>query len=592
MKRNKSRRNTQFKPGHPCLYVRESKGETSSESRDENEIFTELTSRMSSSEFPDVMSVSTSSQSSQGLGTITYRLRPGKDKTYVETSARRNTQAGNENIIVNIKKLEDLFSAFVHSCEAADSNTATVSIVEWKGLCASVSVTCKNCGFKSPKTGLFTTVKPQRDPDGGCINTMMLMPVVKSRVGLSDLNLVLSCLNIKAPSIRVLQRKLNKLTDKIEELNKKQMIENQQYVKRIQSFAGLPSTSDIEYDVSYSNRPAQGCERATQSFAPLIEQTTTRHLPISIETANRLCTKPNCEHNTNNCKGNYNPQDSIQSSESKLLKRNLDTVHQQNILKIRSVTSDASTQIAKALREYNASGNHSVKHYKCFIHRMRSLHKHIKGIKLKSVPKEYDKGVFFQKLASCLRARVRLELTKHRKSFRNDDLYVQQAKLCMENIINCFQGKHSDCRRRSMVCEAHLPSYSTKFLPNGRHIQLSSVDIDSIKSVLIKYVGPDCLKEMARLSNTNQCESLHSQVFRCVPKHTVWSRNFTGLCHSVTHSASLRAGESLLRTVEELGLPVTVRSFLSAYEEAGLDIQISRKTQIHCQVQKPSVHAP
>ena len=32
MKRNKSRRKTQFKPGHPCLYVRESKGETSSES--------------------------------------------------------------------------------------------------------------------------------------------------------------------------------------------------------------------------------------------------------------------------------------------------------------------------------------------------------------------------------------------------------------------------------------------------------------------------------------------------------------------------------------------------------------------------------
>ena len=134
MKRNKSRRKTQFKPGHLCLCVKESKGETTSDSRDE--IFTELTSRMSSSEFADVMSVSTSSQSSQGLGTIAYRLRPGKDKTFVETRAQRNTQAENENIIVTIKKLEDLFSAFVHSCEAADSNTVTVSIVERKGLCA------------------------------------------------------------------------------------------------------------------------------------------------------------------------------------------------------------------------------------------------------------------------------------------------------------------------------------------------------------------------------------------------------------------------------------------------------------------------
>ena len=100
------------------------------------------------------------------------------------------------------------------------------------------------------------------------------MPVVKSKVGLNDMNLVLSCLNIKPPSLHVMQQKLNKLTDKIEEMNKKQMIENQQYVKRIKSLAGLlnRNQSDVEYDVSYSSPPAQGCERATQSFGPLIEQ--------------------------------------------------------------------------------------------------------------------------------------------------------------------------------------------------------------------------------------------------------------------------------------------------------------------------------
>ena len=91
-----------------------------------------------------------------------------------------------------------------------------------------------------------------------------------------------------------------------------------------------------------------------------------------------------------------------------------------------------------------------------------------------------------------------------------------------------------------MVCEANLPSYSTKFLPYWKHIQLSWVDIDSIK-----------------MSNTNQCETLHSRVFGCVPKHTVWSRNFTELRHSVKHAACLGAGESLLKTVEGLGIPVT-----------------------------------
>ena len=74
--------------------------------------------------------------------------------------------------------------------------------------------------------------------------------------------------------------------------------------------------------------------------------------------------------------------------------------------------------------------------------------------------------------------------------------------------------------------------------------------------MLKKYVGPDCLREMARLSNTSQCESLHGQVFRYAPKHTVWSRNFTGLCHSVAHSARLGTGESLMKIAAGLGLPI------------------------------------
>ena len=171
------------------------------------------------------------------------------------------------------------------------------------------------------------------------------------------------------------------------------MIQNQQYVRRFQTFAGLPNESDVEFDVSYSSRLQQGCERATQCFAPIIEQTTMKHLPISTKTANKLCTKQTCNHNTNSCKRNYNPTESIQSAEPKLLKSNLQEVAVQNQLKVRSVTSDASAQIAKALREYKASGNHTVRHCKCFIHRMRSFYKQIKSLRLTSIPKEFEKDV-------------------------------------------------------------------------------------------------------------------------------------------------------------------------------------------------------
>jgi hypothetical protein len=43
---------------------------------------------------------------------------------------------------------------------------------------------------------------------------------------------------------------------------------------------------DVETDSSYNNRPQPGCEAATQTFCPLVEQCTTKKLTIDIETAN------------------------------------------------------------------------------------------------------------------------------------------------------------------------------------------------------------------------------------------------------------------------------------------------------------------
>ena len=58
-----------------------------------------------------------------------------------------------------------------------------------------------------------------------------------------------------------------------------------------------------------------------------------------------------------------------------------------------------------------------------------------------------------------------------------------------------FQGKHKECRQRSLVCEAHLPAYTTQSLPYGQQIKLSKEDIDKVKTVLRKYLTTDCLKE-------------------------------------------------------------------------------------------------
>ena len=82
----------------------------------------------------------------------------------------------------------------------------SVDNVERQCLCVIVAVNCRYCHFETPKCALFTTMKSVRGPDAGCINTMMLVTILKSRVGLNALQLFLSCINIRAPDLNGFQR--------------------------------------------------------------------------------------------------------------------------------------------------------------------------------------------------------------------------------------------------------------------------------------------------------------------------------------------------------------------------------------------------
>jgi mRNA-degrading endonuclease toxin of MazEF toxin-antitoxin module len=69
--------------------------------------------------------------------------------------------------------------------------------------------------------------------------------VLKLKVGISDVVQVVSCLNIKSPDRRGLQRRLNRLSDMMIDVNKQQMIDNQAYVKNIVQLAGEENPVDV-----------------------------------------------------------------------------------------------------------------------------------------------------------------------------------------------------------------------------------------------------------------------------------------------------------------------------------------------------------
>ena len=138
---------------------------------------------------------------------------------------------------------------------------------------------------------------------------------------MSHTSFILSCLNVKAPDTRGMQRKLNSLCDQVEEINSESMRENQQYVRRVNHLAGREETEvDLETDTSYNNRPQASFEAGTQSFSPLVENNTPRKLVLVLQTANKLCSKRSCDHQ--NCKKNYENDETIASSEATLVRRN------------------------------------------------------------------------------------------------------------------------------------------------------------------------------------------------------------------------------------------------------------------------------
>ena len=129
-----------------------------------------------------------------------------------------------------------MISAFLsHECQGA---SPSVKVVKRLGLCITIEVFCRNRSFISDAVDLFTTVPSSRGPDAGSLNVCLLIPVLKSKVGINDVVQVLSCLNIKSPDRRGLQRRFNRLSDMMVDVNKQRMIDNQTYVKHILQLAG------------------------------------------------------------------------------------------------------------------------------------------------------------------------------------------------------------------------------------------------------------------------------------------------------------------------------------------------------------------
>lgn len=480
---------------------------------------------------------------------------PGKLRPKHERKEDEPLDNSSENIIVNFCKLKEFIKTSIsHNCRRQDS--FNVAIAKRKGLCVCLQASCTNCGFDTGVHKLYTEcTSNKRGPAAGCLNEGLSMATVKSKMGGTDVQMLMACLDIRAPSLTIINNKINKQCEKMIELNEKSMVENQKFAGQVATFIGEGNNIDVETDTCFNNRNQTGYEAGTQSFCPVIEKTTGLNLPIAMATASKLCSKINmCTHENNKCSLTYNPDESISSSESKLTTKNLQKIHDLKIVSIKSLTSDASSQISKVVREVGKKNEIVIKYFQCFVHRLRTIQKKVKSIQFLKLPAGYDQDIFRQKLATCIRSRVRLELVRIKKKYPAEGAFVTRALMAMKNIVTCFSGSHTHCAERSLACNAHLESFSTQYLPYGSYLSLVTEDRRKLESVMNKSLTTEILNKIANLYTTNQCESLHHRVFTYAPKSVLFSRNFNGLCHSACHSSTFGTGKSSVLLAKSLGL--------------------------------------
>ena len=161
------------------------------------------------------------------------KLRPEKRKSHIgdlwvssENKKEFPLQGSvDENIIASIDKINEAIATFVAQHPNTCKHTAPQTrISKRQGLCISIKVSCKGCSFSTEDLHLYHNIKKGlRGPSTGTLNDRLVIPVLKTKVGVTDLGFVMSCLNIKCPGTSLMYEKVKQVASTMTEMNKQRI---------------------------------------------------------------------------------------------------------------------------------------------------------------------------------------------------------------------------------------------------------------------------------------------------------------------------------------------------------------------------------
>jgi len=207
----------------------------------------------------------------------------------------------------------------------------------------------------------------------------------------------------------------------------------------------------------------------------------------------------------------------------------------------------------------------------CYVHVSRGQRKAVFKLKLSPqivygmpLPSGCKKGApqlkktrFCQVLSHALSRRCHTELVVGRARHPiDDDKFVNAVTEAKNNILDCFSGNHSKCKRVSFACKARPndPAYKPCHLPWQKSLSMTDEDREQLMTAIEYKLSPKMILRQRSLRSTNKCEAHHLRTHKSLPKSKTFKRNAPGRAASAAHSAAVGGmGESVAKITKRLG---------------------------------------
>ena len=399
---------------------------------------------------------------------------------------------------------------------------------------------CRMCGFE------FDYIKMYEDLDDGKrgermakLNLMVVLYSLKTGTGYRELCLLFSSLDCNFMSEHVFYRIMNMITPLIGKVAEEAIENNRNIIKEIakhnpdmiseDGMVLVPAQTDTVY-----NNPIRGrayCSPGTQSVTAVMENVTSDKRIIAIKAFNQLCSKNNdgCLHSIKECGRNYEPTDTIDSTERVASQENYASLVESGIRVLRlchdSVTSSRHLSGMRDMAE--RLGVPAPVSSPCTAHMKRNTLKQVHKIKfspeaMRGCPKDQEAKMALA-IGSWISDRISVEMIlAFVKYGSNSEKFVEHCMNARKAITPCSMGFHQYCERYSLICKKDAVG-----LPGNQYLKLTVNDQVQIWQHLIRYrMSEERLRLQRHMENTNRAESYNRTTLTTCPKAKTFRRNY------------------------------------------------------------------